>query len=97
MIHVHGVYSGAGPCQDSRESRLPLGGRAVLRLRESRLPPFPASRGAVSLARGPCPLPPRHSQQVASSMSLIPPSYEDPVRTLGPLGIQGRPHLRGLG
>lgn len=57
-----------------------------------RLLPLPASRGAASLACGPSSHP--HSQQRSISrlslpLTLLPPSYEDPVMTLGPLGSPG--------
>lgn len=65
--------------------------------REHRLP-FPASRGAPSLARGPSLYP--YSQQSSfsclSASDPTPPSYKDHMMTLGPLEIQGRPNLRGL-
>ena len=61
--------------------------------------PLPPSGGATSLAGGPVLHP--HSQQRSISclslpLSLLPPSYEDLVMTLGPGGIQDHPHLRGL-
>ena len=52
--------------------------------------PFPGSRSAVSLAHSPSLHP--HSQQSSishfSASDPPPPSYKDPVMTLGPQGIQ---------
>lgn len=56
--------------------------------RESRLRPFPASRGARPWLTAP-------AASSLLTLTLPPPSYEHPVRTLGP-GNPGSSPLRGL-
>ena len=63
-----------------------------------RLLPLPASRGAASLAPGPS-LHPHRQQHIFFRLSLpltlLPPSYENPVMTLGPLGSPGSSPSQG--
>ena len=60
-------------------------------------PPFPASRGAASLTRGPSLLVANGSASPVSLPLTLPlPFHKDPVMALGSLGNPGSSRLRGL-